>query len=391
MVHLVRLEVVTYAFFQFPTNKCRRTSTALLWNPFSGIKQKNSVILRAKEIKSDVIRGHERNVSELKIPALSRHEVLEVMQENAKQTNVKEPYRAMYSSIIGGIITDPMLMTIPIDDHIVHRGHGVFDTAHLIDGYLYELDSHLERLMRSASLAKIPPHFNYSYMRTILIQTAAASECKQGFLKYWLSAGPGNFSLSSSGCKKPAFYAIVFEESLKVCSEGVKVITSTIPMKPTYFAVMKNVNYLPNALSKMEAEEKGAFAGIWIDRNGFVAEGPNMNVAFVNHDNELIMPSFENILAGCTAKRLLELAPRLIDKGLIAGTKLKNITAEEGKKAKEMMLIGSGVLVCPVIMWDEIMIGKGKAGHVAVALLNLLLEDMKSAPSSIHIPVPYET
>jgi len=40
----------------------------------------------------------------------------------------------MYSSIFGGITTDPAAMVIPMDDHMVHRGHGVFDTAAIMDG-----------------------------------------------------------------------------------------------------------------------------------------------------------------------------------------------------------------------------------------------------------------
>lgn len=40
----------------------------------------------------------------------------------------------MYSSIFNGITTDPAAMVIPLDDHMVHRGHGVFDTAAIMDG-----------------------------------------------------------------------------------------------------------------------------------------------------------------------------------------------------------------------------------------------------------------
>ena len=36
------------------------------------------------------------------------------------------------------------------DDHLVHRGHGVFDTALVIDGQIYMLDRHIERLANSA-------------------------------------------------------------------------------------------------------------------------------------------------------------------------------------------------------------------------------------------------
>ena len=36
---------------------------------------------------------------------------------------------AFYSSAVGAISTNPALMNLPVDDHMVHRGHAVFDTA----------------------------------------------------------------------------------------------------------------------------------------------------------------------------------------------------------------------------------------------------------------------
>ncbi|XP_020959478.1 calcium-transporting ATPase 9, plasma membrane-type-like isoform X1 [Arachis ipaensis] len=94
-----------------------------------------------------------------------------------------------------------------------------------------------------------------------------------------------------------------------------------------------------------------------LDHEGFVAEGPNMNVAFVTKEKELIMPHFDKILSGCTAKRVLTLAEKLLSKGKLRGIRMKHVTVEEGKSSAEMMLIGSGVLVCPVVQWDEQVIG----------------------------------
>ncbi|KAL6006205.1 hypothetical protein ACLOJK_040251 [Asimina triloba] len=145
---------------------------------------------------------------------------------------------------------------------------------------------------------------------------------------------------------------------------------------------MKSVNYLPNVLSKMEAEENAAFAAIWLDSEGYVAEGPNMNVAFVTAEKELLMPNFDKILSGCTAKRVLALAERLVKEGTLSGIRVGNVTVEEGKRADEMMLIGSGVLVRPVLQWDELVIGNGTEGPVAKALLDLVVEDMKAGPST---------
>lgn len=66
--------------------------------------------------------------------------------------------------------------------------------------YLYELDQHLDRFIRSASTAKINPPYDRGTIRGILIQTVSASKCRNGTLRYWLSAGPGDFDLSPSGC-----------------------------------------------------------------------------------------------------------------------------------------------------------------------------------------------
>lgn len=209
-------------------------------------------------------------------------------------------------------------------------------------------------------MAKIELPYDRERIRRILIQTVSASKCRKGSLRYWLSAGPGDFQLSPSGCNQPALYAVVIQDQTPFDSKGIKVITSSVPIKPPQFATMKSVNYLPNVLSRMEAEENDAYAAIWLDGEGIVAEGPNMNVAFVTKDKELLMPNFDNILSGCTAKRVLTLANELVREGKLQGVKVRNVTVDEGKKSNEMMLIGSGVLVRPVIQWDEQVIGDGE-------------------------------
>lgn len=56
---------------------------------------------------------------------------LKAFQQNRTS---EQNYMAMYSSVLDGITTDPAAMVIPMDDHMVHRGHGVFDTAAILDG-----------------------------------------------------------------------------------------------------------------------------------------------------------------------------------------------------------------------------------------------------------------
>jgi 4-amino-4-deoxychorismate lyase len=170
--------------------------------------------------------------------------------------------------------------------------------------------------------------------------------------------GPGDFLLSSKGCQS-AFYAVVIADEYSQCKHGVKAVTSTVPMKPPLFATVKNVNYLPNVLSILEAEERGAFASIWIDVHGFVAEGPNVNVAFITKDRDLVLPSFDKILSGCTAKKLLVLANKLVETGLLRSVRNESITVAEAKESVEMMYVGSGLPILPIVEWDGVPVGDG--------------------------------
>ncbi len=302
-------------------------------------------------------------------------------------------FYAMYSSVLGGIVTDPALMVLPLDDHMVHRGHAVFDTAMVVNGNLYQLDAHFERFLRSAEMARIPLPFQPPQLRQIIIDTAAASGQRNASVRYWLSVGPGGFSLSPAECVGSSFYVMIFvgqPQPERYYTEGMKVVTSSVPIKPPFFARVKSNNYLPNALVILEARDHGADNGIFIDAQGRVGESSNMNVAFVTRDRVFRHPAFEAILTGITIQRLLHLARRLVDAGDLQDIVIGDISVEEGKAAAEMMLVGSSIRVAPVVQWDGQPIGDGKPGPIARRLLELWREDTLTAADQL-IPVPYDT
>ena len=324
-----------------------------------------------------------------KTPVLTRDEAIARLQDavHAKAAN----FYAMYSSALGGIVTDPALMVLPLDDHMVHRGHSVFDTATLTGGMLYQLDPHLDRLLRSAELARVPLPFPREELRQIVLDTAAASRQREGSVRYWLSAGPGGFGLGPAECVGSSFYVIVFNQELYPASyytDGMKVITSNIPIKPPLFARIKSTNYLPNVLVVLEAKDRSADNGIFIDQRGMVAESSNMNVAFVTKDRVFRHPVFDAILSGITIQRVLQFAERLVQQGDLKEIRLADVSVNEGREAAEMMLIGSSIKIAPVVEWDGRPIGDGKPGPIAKMLLQLWEEDVRSAADQL-VRVPY--
>jgi 4-amino-4-deoxychorismate lyase len=306
----------------------------------------------------------------------------------ALRTKQPVKYAAFYSSQLGGIVTDPALMVVPFDDHMVHRGHGIFDTAGLVDGKIYDLEAHLDRFHRSAEHSRLTMPVPRAELREIIVATVAASRQRSGAIRYWLSSGPGSLELSPAPGAEPGFFVMVFPGLVypdRWYTDGLKVMTTTYPIKPSLYAVTKSNNYLPNVLMQMEAKAAGVDNGVFVDAHGNVGESSNMNVAFVTTDGVLRHPKFDHILAGCTSLRVLELAERLVDEGTIRGVEVCDIPVDDARAAREMVLLGSSVKVAPIVAWDGRPIGDGKPGPIAKALLALLEEDMRSGDRLIAV------
>lgn len=95
---------------------------------------------------------------------------------NTIHDNAAEHYHAFYSSELQGITVDPGLMLVHMDDHLVHRGHAVFDTAVIVDGFLYQLPEHLLRFQHSAEAAGLVSPHSIEQIQRIICETAAASQ-----------------------------------------------------------------------------------------------------------------------------------------------------------------------------------------------------------------------
>ena len=320
------------------------------------------------------------------LPVLGAEDVLAGLR--ALRTRQPVKFSAFYSSHLGGIVTDPALMVIPFDDHMVHRGHGIFDTAGLVNGRIYDLEAHLDRFLGSAERSRLKLFDSREEMRDIIIKTAAASQLRDGAIRYWLSSGPGSLELSPAAGAQPGFFVMIFgglSYPERWYTEGLRVMTTTYPIKPPLYAITKATNYLPNVLMQMEAKEAGFDNGVFIDEDGFVGESSNMNVAFVTRDGVFRHPKFERVLPGCTSLRLLELARGLIGTA-ITGVEVSDVAVADARAAREMLLLGSSVKVAPIVQWDREPIADGKPGPVARALLNLLEEDMRAGDRLIDVP-----
>ena len=277
---------------------------------------------------------------------------------------------SFYSSHYNGIVTNPTLATIPVDDHGFHRGHCVFDTCNVTtNNQVYALDMHLDRLTTSARAAGILNHPSKADLRHIVLSTVAAASSSQGkrqnnepcFVRYWMTSGRGDFSISPKDCGDTGFFVVVHSDghSPIVPLPAVTAVTvkeEAVNLKPPQLSTMKSNNYLLNALLQMEAEKAGADMGIQLDPStGDLTESSVSTVAVVldEQDNDalpnsndvvFVVPPFDRILASTTVRRAMDLLPSTIvtKSGTTRNVRLeqRHVPQDELYRAKELIDFG---------------------------------------------------
>ena len=298
-------------------------------------------------------------------------------------------YFAMYASALGGLVTDPRLMLVPVDDHLVHRGDGIFETAQCTDGKIYNLAAHLDRLAHSAAQIRLVPPVNQAALTDLITQTVRAGGRRDCLIRVLLSRGPGSLGINPRDCPQPGLYIIAYASHppfLAAHPEGARIVTSHVPIKSAAMATIKTVNYLPNALMKLDAAQAGVDFAVGFDEAGHLAEGATENIGLITPDLRLRWPRPDRILAGTTMNRVSELAAVLVRRGALRGVERGDITRAEGYAAREVLICGTTPNVAPVVEWDGNKIGAGRPGPLALALNELLEQDIREN-AALQTPV----
>lgn len=323
---------------------------------------------------------------------------------------------AFYSSLLDAVVTDVAAMAVPISDHLVHRGHAVFDTCTLRNGQLHCTEEHIARLLKSARDARIHHGFTRASILRAVQATAKASGVASASVRFWLGAGPGDFHWLPERCIEATFYVVVYAEkpNARVLEPDFEAgleestVTPTVPLKPPLLAGLKSNNYLINCLSGMESyasnATKGCY-GIQVDSEGRVAEGAVCSAMFVfeQEDTQAVngggeapvrhlvvtTPRFDGtILAGTTAAAALALLREASMLGadaldaflqggetraVVVDARQSDVIAKDAKvRAKEMILVAGDYKVHAVTRWDGTAIGGGSVGPIARYLQHAL-------------------
>lgn len=311
-----------------------------------------------------------------------------VSSADARRRPYHSDYLSMYSSLYGAVTTDPVIMSLPLDDHIVHRGDGLFEALKCVDGCLYNLRAHLDRLEGGLEKLKLDLPCPRDELEGIIVETVRIGDSPDAVVRLYVSRGPGSFGVSPYDCPEPQFYVVVTSAKAPFMSRhpaGASGCTSTVLPKAAFFAKIKSVNYIVNVMMKREAVDRGVDFVAAFDARGCLTEGATENVGLVV-DGRLVFPRLDGILTGTTMMRVMALAEGLVAAGTLKSAEFADIPGEMVSQAEEMLVVGTTWDVSSAVSFDGKVVGEGVPGPVASELNRLLLDDMRR-PSALLTPV----
>ena len=290
-----------------------------------------------------------------------------------------EKILAFYDHRARAICKDPRLLLIPLDDHMCHRGDGLFESICFRDRRIFALQPHMNRLADGARALGINPPVPFDRIPELVCDVARASGQDHGDLRIFLTRGPGGFGISPADCPVSGLYIVALASHLpnpEIYRKGLTAFGSDYPPKQEFLAKIKNTNYLPNVLMAVEAINRGRDLAITFDEKGHMGEAAIANVAIVDKHGNLRSPELKRVLPGTTLLAALDIAAEKMR------VELGPIHREEIFHAREMLLFTSSTLCVAITHFDDRAIGQGRdagvPGPVALWLKDRLLDYMLS-------------
>lgn len=200
---------------------------------------------------------------------------------------------------------------IPVIDHGLTVGDGVFETLKAESGAVFAVTRHLDRLTRSARGLGLPQP-DLATIREAIAETVAANDAHE-FARVRVTYTAGASPLGSErGSARPTLVVAVGPASRP--AEATSAIT--VPWtrnERSALAGLKTTSYAENVVALARAKAAGATEALFADTQGRLSEGTGTNV-FVVIDGQIKTPA---LTAGCLA-------------GVTRGLVLEWLTAEAG-------------------------------------------------------------
>ena len=241
---------------------------------------------------------------------------------------------------------------LPINDHGLLYGDGIFEGIRFYRRKPFRLAPHLDRLEASARALLLKLPYDRAAIERAVAECIAAFAEPDGYLRLVVTRGSGPMSLDPGGCATPNLFLIA-ERVAMVSAEkrraGIEMITAATrrPGPTVLDPRIKSLNYLNNILAKLEARHAGADEALLLNDRGQVTEATAENLFLVREGILYTPPVSDGALDGITRRLVLELCAA---EGI--EVRERSLTPYDIHTGEECFLCGTGAELIPVRALD---------------------------------------
>ncbi len=249
---------------------------------------------------------------------------------------------------INGHLRPEQEAVIPVTDHGLLYGDGVFEGIRFYHRRPFRLAAHLQRLADSCAAIRLTLPYTRERLAEAVNEIIGAFPEENGYLRLMVTRGTGPMGLDPSGCTQPNVILIATRLEMvhpELRREGIRLVIAATRRHPAdgLDPRTKSLNYLNPILARMEATQAGAQEAILLNHQGRVAEGSAENL-FIVRDGALATPRpVDGALEGITRGVILALASQLD-----IPARETPLTPYDLYTADECFLTGTGAELIPV-------------------------------------------
>ncbi len=283
---------------------------------------------------------------------------------------------------LDGAIVDGPDARVPVTDHGLLYGDGLFEGMRIFSRRVFRLELHLERFAAGARALAIDLPGGLDAARGIVLDTARAHDRDDAYVRLIATRGEGALGVDPTTCPSPRLICLVDDVAIyppEKLASGIDLVTSSgrRPPADVLDPRVKSLNYLNNAMAKLEARQRGADEALLLNAAGMIAEASVANLFVVRGGELQTPPATDGALEGITRRTVLELAATL---GI--PTCERTLGRFDLFAAQEAFLTGSGAGIVPIRSLD----GRPLAGEAPGEIYGKLRAAFLDAAPSLGTP-----
>ena len=182
----------------------------------------------------------------------------------------------------------------------------MFETIALRGGLARDVQRHFARLQAGCALLRLNLPLDLAAIERALDEVAVANGLLEGGLRLTLTRGPAPRGLLPKTAARPTLLITGFRLP-PVAGPLCVIVSSQIRRdEASPLSRIKSLNYLPNILARLEAEDANADDAILLNRAGLVAEATTGNIFLKRHGKWLTPFVSDGALPGICREKFLE-------------------------------------------------------------------------------------